>query len=76
MLHWNIASYRANLINKIWEEKVIELEQSKNKTKHRTLWELEIIEVALNTKIKQEYQKKNELGKGKQKKHLHLDTNN
>ena len=76
MLHWNVTSYRANLINKIWEEKVIELEESKNETKHRTLWELEIMEVALNTKIKQEYQKKNELWKGKQKKHLHLDTNN
>ena len=76
MLHWNTTEYRANLINKIWEEKVIELEQSKNETKHRTQWELEIMEVALNTKIKQEYQKKNELWKGKQKKHLHLDTNN
>lgn len=76
MLHWNIQWYRANLINKIWEEWVRELEESKNQTKQRTLEELEIMEIALNTKIKDEYKKKNELWKWKQKKYLHLDTNN
>lgn len=76
MLHWNIQWYRANLINKIWEEWVRELEESKNQTKQRTADELEIMEIALNTKIKDEYKKKNELWKWKQKKYLHLDTNN
>lgn len=76
MLHWNIQWYRANLINKIWEEEVKKLEESKNQTRHRTLDELNIMQIALNTKIKEEYKKKNELGKWKQKKYLHLDTNN
>lgn len=76
MLHWNIQWYRANLIDKIWEKEVIELEKSKKETKHRTLEELNLMEVALNTKIKEEYKKKNELGKGKTKKHLLFDTNN
>jgi len=75
-LHWNIQWYRANLINKIWEEWVIELEESKNQTKHRTLEELNLMEIALNTKIKDEYKKKNELWKWETKKYLHLDTNN
>ena len=76
MLHWNIQCYRANLINKIWEEEVKKLEESKNQTRHRTLDELNIMQIALNTKIKEEYKKKNELWKWKQKKYLHLDTNN
>lgn len=76
MLHWNIQWYRANLINKIWEEWVRELEESKNQTKNRTQEELNLMEIALNTKIKEEYKKKNELWKAKTKKYLLLDTNN
>jgi hypothetical protein len=34
------------------------------------------MEIALNTKIKEEYKKKNELWKAKTKKYLLLDTNN
>lgn len=76
MLHWNIQWYRANLINKIWEAWVRELEESKTQTKHRTPEELNLMEIALETKIKDEYKKKNELWKGKTKKYLLLDTNN
>lgn len=76
MLHWNIQWYRANLINKIWEKWVRELEESKNQTKNRTQEELNLMEIALNTKIKEEYKKKNELWKAKTKKYLLLDTNN
>ena len=38
-----------------------ELEESKNQTKNRTQEELNLMKIALNTKIKEEYKKKNEL---------------
>jgi hypothetical protein len=58
MLKWNLIEYRKNLIKKIWEKKVLELEKKKYQTKKRTKEELEkLIDYYLEVDWQLEYDK-------------------
>ena len=41
MLHWNLIEYRKSLVEKYWEEMVLDLEKRKHEVKEFTIQELE-----------------------------------